>query len=650
MEMEMRAERELLEDFESIRVSTRSTGPSQPLQQQQQGHGTELTKVSIIAEDMPSAQIVEQASKLAASVRRMAVKSKNLKGTFVRQFKEAASGMEEAVHLLAGRASSDAEVRRLSAANKRLNEEVAEMREKISALRGDKEAAQVKLDSVAAENRTLRAEVEALHDELRDMRKDLMSLRMARLKEAKKKRPSERPIESSSPVPSASHGGSGGGARSSPEPPSPPGTPGGQGGAAEPPPRLAESPSRKGPSDGAASLPLRDEGRPIPPPRTGRPRDPESFKHWERRIMDGTSSSQPSPPPTDEPWTQVVRRGKGKSRAKGEPALVPAPQPKGKEGRTAAAKGGKPSSPKPKLGKPPRCAAITLTTVQPNVKLGDVMAYIRGKVRPEDHGVDVIRPKRAITGALVMEVPGDNSEARADALCAAMAPYAAEKGARVSRPVKTAEMRIKGLEDSVSSDEVRAAVASVGGCRPTDIKVGQARASSSGLQTAWVQCPLTAARKVVAEGAIRVGWVRAPVEALERRPLQCHRCLRRGHVITTCTYTAPGEDRRGRCYRCGGRGHHAAECTEPPRCPLCADLSRPAAHRLGSKACAPVPKRGKSRAQKAGASVSPQPAAGTETAGALGATPTPTTAEGAIQLLEESAQEEGMEVEVPPTS
>lgn len=279
------AERELIEDFESIRVGTRASDSVQLSQNARKANTSGVqTMVPFVSRDMPSAQIVEQADKLAASVRRLATTSKRLKGTFVKQFKEAAFGLEETVHLLAGRMDSNDEVHRLGATNRRLSADVAEMRDTISSLKGDKEAVQRKLDSVVTENKGLRAEIEKLHQELGDMRKDFMSLRMVRLEEAKKKRkPGTRPTVS----PSASRGGgSGGSVRSSPEPPYPPTPPAG--------PRKAV----RSPQPGRSSLfqcdsDTRSKGtfpgvRDYPaPPRTEKLRDPGTLKEWERRIMNG---------------------------------------------------------------------------------------------------------------------------------------------------------------------------------------------------------------------------------------------------------------------------------------------------------------------------------------------------------------------------
>ncbi|XP_011865195.1 PREDICTED: serine/arginine-rich splicing factor RS2Z32-like [Vollenhovia emeryi] len=64
--------------------------------------------------------------------------------------------------------------------------------------------------------------------------------------------------------------------------------------------------------------------------------------------------------------------------------------------------------------------------------------------------------------------------------------------------------------------------------------------------------------------------------------MRCHKCLERGHTRALC----PGEaDRSGRCYRCGEAGHTSRGCRSAPKCPLCTDRGRPAAHVLGANTC-----------------------------------------------------------------
>lgn len=162
------------------------------------------------------------------------------------------------------------------------------------------------------------------------------------------------------------------------------------------------------------------------------------------------------------------------------------------------------------------------------------------------------------------------------------------EGVRVSRPVKLAEMRIKGFDESVKAEEIANELAKVGGCGPNDITVGRLRMAQRGLGVAWVRCPLTAANKVADLGRITVEWSQCRAELLDVRPLQCFRCLEKGHVREKCSSLI---DRSDCCYNCGGKGHRAKDCREPPRCPICKDLGRPANHRVGSAKCTPPNRR-----------------------------------------------------------
>ncbi|XP_020297222.1 uncharacterized protein LOC109861820 [Pseudomyrmex gracilis] len=133
------------------------------------------------------------------------------------------------------------------------------------------------------------------------------------------------------------------------------------------------------------------------------------------------------------------------------------------------------------------------------------MAKARAAINLADYGIAGLRPKRAITGGLILEVPGENGAERADALAKAMSALFAEDETRVSRPVKTAEVRIKGLEDSVSPEEMTAALAIAGGCTQREVKVGPVKLAPSGLGAVWARCPVSAVRRLADLGKITVG-------------------------------------------------------------------------------------------------------------------------------------------------
>lgn len=124
-----------------------------------------------------------------------------------------------------------------------------------------------------------------------------------------------------------------------------------------------------------------------------------------------------------------------------------------------------------------------------------------------------------------------------------------------------------------------------GGCLREDVRVGEIRWTPFGSGSIWVKCPILAARRVIEERNLTVGWGVANVESLRTRPLICYRCLGTGHSRQRCMSDV---DRSGRCYRCGASDHRAVHCSAVSlSCPLCSDLGLPAEHVFGGKDCVP---------------------------------------------------------------
>lgn len=110
----------------------------------------------------------------------------------------------------------------------------------------------------------------------------------------------------------------------------------------------------------------------------------------------------------------------------------------------------------------------------------------------------------AATGATIYEVSGEGKTAKTDLLAARLSELLPKEVVRFARPVKRADLRISGLNDSTTKEQVAAAVVSVGGCLEGEVKVGEIR-RTSGLGSAWAQCPATAAKKVAGAGRLVVG-------------------------------------------------------------------------------------------------------------------------------------------------
>jgi hypothetical protein len=192
------------------------------------------------------------------------------------------------------------------------------------------------------------------------------------------------------------------------------------------------------------------------------------------------------------------------------------------------------------MGKPAKKSAAVTITLLPTeegdekISMAVVMKRAAGRVDLAALNIDYLRPKRSQTGGLILEIPGENSAPRADALASKLSEAMGDTKVRISRPTMWAEIRIHNLVESATVEQVAEAVAKAGGCQAGQIRVGELKQSSSGLLGAWLRVPQAAAHKVAALGKIIVGWTAARVELLQSRPLQCHRCLKYGHVRQRC--------------------------------------------------------------------------------------------------------------------
>ncbi|XP_039309913.1 uncharacterized protein LOC120358737 [Solenopsis invicta] len=274
-------------------------------------------------------------------------------------------------------------------------------------------------------------------------------------------------------------------------------------------------------------------------------------------------------------FVEVVKRSGRKKGAITAPTAPPPPA-KGQPGGVAAKPKAAPSN---KKGLP---AGAPKTASAANKK-----APLRGPRW-------ILRPWKLTTsacggrspGASFLRPPGKRGASKADKLAEELVAALGDSGVKVSRPVPTSEVRVAGLDDSVTAAEVAASIAVAGGCAAADIRVNGLRPGTGGLHGAWARVPKAAALKAAKTGRLRVGWTMARVELLEARPMQCHRCLEVGHVRNKC----PSEvDRSGLCYRCCQEGHLAGTCQAPPKCPRCEAHGRSSYHRMGGKAFVATP-------------------------------------------------------------
>lgn len=251
-----------------------------------------------------------------------------------------------------------------------------------------------------------------------------------------------------------------------------------------------------------------------------------------------------------------------------------------------AAQGGK------RRARQPRSAAIVLTLSPEAASKGEsyakILADARSVIKLPRYRPNGLGYRVAQTDARILEVLGSDRVGKADRLAEELRTALSGRGVTVSRPEKTVDIRLTGLDESVTSNEVEAAIREATRC-PGQIKMDPIRPSSSGTGTMWIRCPVAAANSLVTAGRLLVGWMPAKVHMLEPRPLQCFRCLEKGHTRQRC---AAEHNRSKLCYRCGQPDHQAAGCTARPECPVCKDQGRGAAHRCCGLSCKAPSRRG----------------------------------------------------------
>ncbi|XP_029163013.1 uncharacterized protein LOC114934535 [Nylanderia fulva] len=188
---------------------------------------------------------------------------------------------------------------------------------------------------------------------------------------------------------------------------------------------------------------------------------------------------------------------------------------------------------KKKKRREPRTAAITLTcppgTYEKNLR--------QARQKMEAHGLNMegATIKRGATGSYIFEISGANGHEKADRFALGMREALKGKtGVKVQRPIKMAEMRLRGLDKSIRASEVIKAIATVGNCEEEEIHLGEIRKTPGGMGIVWIRCPLKAANSIMGTAKIQIGWALVRAEMLDARSLQCYKCLEGGHVRARC--------------------------------------------------------------------------------------------------------------------
>lgn len=142
------------------------------------------------------------------------------------------------------------------------------------------------------------------------------------------------------------------------------------------------------------------------------------------------------------------------------------------------------------------------------------------KISLKELGIETTKVRKASNGGLLIKIPGPEGTIQVDILASKLREIFQEK-VKVARPVRKGELRIVGLDESVSVDEVVRVLAEMGECITMDVKIGNIRKMANGFGTVWTQCPLVV---IKATGKMKIGWIVAKIKLLHARPTQCYRC------------------------------------------------------------------------------------------------------------------------------
>lgn len=215
--------------------------------------------------------------------------------------------------------------------------------------------------------------------------------------------------------------------------------------------------------------------------------------------------------------------------------------------------------------RPPRSDAVAIKGRGESFSYADALKKARGKINLAEIGIDRPRIRKAANGGLLIEVPGVDGTNKADILADRLRETL-DSEVVITRPVKKGDIRLTGVDDSTTSEEIAWIMAENGGCSPDVVKIGPIYNMRNGLRLTTVSCPLASAIKIASIGKIRLGWTMVKVELLRERPIQCFRCWEFGHIGARCESQT---ERYGACFNCGQAGHKVNECHENACCPVC---------------------------------------------------------------------------------
>ncbi|XP_073962031.1 uncharacterized protein [Choristoneura fumiferana] len=198
------------------------------------------------------------------------------------------------------------------------------------------------------------------------------------------------------------------------------------------------------------------------PPRTAQPaaqliaepkQKPKPQVKAQARREHSQSTSKAPEVVLEPSWTEVVRR-KAKPKAAKHQEAKPTAVPKAIKTKPASSR---------VLTAPKSSAVVVTLKPEANVTYLSALQKVTTSLRLAEVGIESVRVRKSATGARLIEVPGASSGRAADDLALKIEGLIGDV-ATVHRPVKTADLRVTGFDESVTSEDIKTAVVLKGGC------------------------------------------------------------------------------------------------------------------------------------------------------------------------------------------
>lgn len=127
-------------------------------------------------------------------------------------------------------------------------------------------------------------------------------------------------------------------------------------------------------------------------------------------------------------------------------------------------------------------AAVTVRPRASGTTTTEVLKKAKEGVSLEDLGIKDTRIRKTANGSLLIEIPGTGSSGKADVLAEQLRRVLGDE-AVVSRPSVKGDLRLVGLDESVTVGEIGEAVCREAGCQPSEVRVGRVGVTRGGLGT-----------------------------------------------------------------------------------------------------------------------------------------------------------------------